>query len=132
MFLDDMLVMAQTLKEISQAKMTLIFLLQNVAFVISLKKLLLTPVIGVMDKFSKHDVSLTSGKSFGYPKQMHANYSVTKDHNYGIDQTPRKSFVYCPGSAFRENSVQVLAITTNLGSERNKFLSNQNHSHWQS
>ena len=43
-FLDDMLVMAQTLKEISQAKETLIFLLQNLGFVINLKKSQLKPV----------------------------------------------------------------------------------------
>ena len=36
--LDDMLVMAQLLKEISQAKKTLIFLLQNLGFVINLKR----------------------------------------------------------------------------------------------
>ena len=56
---------------------------------------------------------------------MHATYSVTKDHNYGINQTPRETLVHCPGSASRENSVQVLATTTNSGSERSKFLSNQ-------
>ena len=39
-----MLVMAQTLKEISQAKETLIFLLQNLVFVINFKKSELTPV----------------------------------------------------------------------------------------
>ena len=43
-FLDDMLVMAQTLQEISQAKETLIFLLQNLGFVINFKKSQLTPV----------------------------------------------------------------------------------------
>ena len=39
-----MLAMAQTLKEILQAKETLIFLLQNLGFVIYLKKSQLTPV----------------------------------------------------------------------------------------
>ena len=39
-----MLVMAQTLQEISQAKETLIFLLQNLGFVINFKKSQLTPV----------------------------------------------------------------------------------------
>ena len=39
-----MLVMVQTLKEISQAKETLIFLLQNLGFVINFKKSQLTPV----------------------------------------------------------------------------------------
>ena len=43
-FLDDMSVMAQTLKEISQAKETLIFLLQKLSFVINLKMSQLTPV----------------------------------------------------------------------------------------
>ena len=43
-FLDDMSVMAQTLKEISQANETLIFLLQNLSFVINLKMSQLTPV----------------------------------------------------------------------------------------
>ena len=43
-FLNDMLVMFQTLKEISQAKETLIFLLQNLGFVINFKKSQLTPV----------------------------------------------------------------------------------------
>ena len=42
--LDDMLVMAQTLEEIFQAKETLIFLLQNLGFVINIKKWQLTPV----------------------------------------------------------------------------------------
>ena len=82
-------------------------------------------VFGISDKFSKHDVSIASGKSFGYPKQMRATYSVTKDHNYGINQTPRETLVHCLGSASKENTVQVLATTTNSGSERNKFLSNQ-------
>ena len=36
--LDDILVMVQTLKEILQAKKTLIFLLQNLGFVINIKK----------------------------------------------------------------------------------------------
>ena len=44
MFSDDMLVIAQTLKEILQAKVTLIFLLQNSGFAINIKKLQLTPV----------------------------------------------------------------------------------------
>ena len=43
-FLDDMLVMAQTLKETLQAKETLIFLLQTLGFVINIKKLQVTPV----------------------------------------------------------------------------------------
>ena len=56
---------------------------------INFKKSQLTPVkeigvFGVSDKFSTHDISLTSGKCFGYPKQMHVTYSVTKDHNYGM------------------------------------------------
>ena len=80
----------------------------------------------ISDKFSKHDVSLISGKSFGYPKQMHATYSVTKDHNYGINQATRETLVHCSGSVSRENSVQVLTTTTNSGSERKKFLTNQN------
>ena len=37
-------------------------------------------------------------ESFGYPKQMHATYSVTKDHNYGINQTPTKTLVHRSGS----------------------------------
>ena len=53
----------------SQAKETLIFLLTNLGFVINLKKSQLTPVKGVSDKFSKHDVTLTSRKRFGYPIQ---------------------------------------------------------------
>ena len=57
---------------------------------------------------------------------MHATYSVTKDHNYQINKTPRKALVHCSDNASRENSVQVLAATTNSGSKRNKFLSNQN------
>ena len=56
---------------------------------------------------------------------MRATYSVTKDHNYGINQTPRETLVHCLGSASKENTVQVLATITNSGSERNKFLSNQ-------
>ena len=83
-------------------------------------------VFGVGDKFSKHDFSATLGKSFGYPKQMYATYSITKDHNYGINQTPRKTLVHCSGGASRENSMLVLAATTNSASERNRFLSNQN------
>ena len=110
----------------SQAKETLIFLLTNLGFVINLKKSQLTPVKGVSDKFSKYDVTLTLRKRFGCPKQMYATCSVTKDHNYGINQTPRETLVHFSGGASRENSVQVLAATTNLGSERNKFLSNQN------
>ena len=44
MFSDDMLVIAETLKEILQAKVTLIFLLQNSGFAINIKKSQLTPV----------------------------------------------------------------------------------------
>ena len=70
--LDGMLVMVQTLNEISQAKETLIFLLQNLGFLLLFKMSQLTSVkervFGDSGKFSKHDVSLTSGKSFGYPK----------------------------------------------------------------
>ena len=83
-------------------------------------------VFGVSDKFSKHDVSHTSGNGFGYPKQMHATYSVTEVHNYGNNQTtPRKTLVHCSGGASRQNSVQVLGTTTNSGSERKGFLSKQ-------
>ena len=57
---------------------------------------------------------------------MHATYSVTKDHNYGITQNPRETLIHCSGVASSENSVQVLSTTTNSGSERNKFLSKQN------
>ena len=124
-----MLVMSQTLKEISQAKETLIFLLQSLGFVMNFKKSQLAPVkervSGISDKFSNHDVSIASGKSFGHLKQMRATYSVAKDHNYGINQTPRETLVHCPGSASRENSAQVLTTTTNSGSERSKFLLNQ-------
>ena len=60
-----MLVMPHTLKEISQAKETLIFLLQNLGFVINLKKFATNTnegniIFGDSDKFSKHDISLTS------------------------------------------------------------------------
>ena len=57
---------------------------------------------------------------------MYATYSITKDHNYGINKTPRKTLVYYSVSASRENSMQVLEATTSSGSDRNKFLSNQN------
>ena len=43
-YLDDMLVMAQTLNEISQAKETLTYLLQNLGLVINFKNMQLTPV----------------------------------------------------------------------------------------
>ena len=56
---------------------------------------------------------------------MRTTYSVAKDHNYGINQILRETLLLCPGSASRENSVQVLATTTNSGSERSKFLSSQ-------
>ena len=39
---------------------------------------------------------------------------------------PTKTLVHCSGSVSRENSVQVLATTTDLGSDRNKLLSTQN------
>ena len=42
--MEDRLVIAQTLKEILQAKKTLIFLLQNLGFVINFKMSQLTPV----------------------------------------------------------------------------------------
>ena len=125
-----MLVIAQTLKEISQAKETLIFLLQNLGFVINLKKSQLTPVkemefLGLVVNSVNITLALPQ-KGFGYPKQIHVSYSVIKDRNYGINQTPRKTIVHCSDTAFKENSAQVLVTTTNLGSERNKFLSNQN------
>ena len=56
---------------------------------------------------------------------MHATYSITKDCNYGIDQFPRKTLAHGSDSTSRENSVEVLATTTNSSSERNKFSSNQ-------
>ena len=93
-----MLVMAQMLTEISQEKEILIFLLQKLSFMINLKNSSNTSegnrVFGVSDKFSKHDVSLASGKSSGYPKQMRATCSITKDHNYGINQTRRKTLFH--------------------------------------
>ena len=84
--MDDKLVMVQaTLKEILQAKETLIFLLQSLSFVTKTKVPTKTREssrdFSSSDKVSKHDVSLASGKSFGFPKQMHATYRVTKDHN---------------------------------------------------
>ena len=42
---------------------------------------------------------------------MRATYSVTKDHSYGINQTPRETLVHRPSSASRENSGQILATT---------------------
>ena len=42
-YLDDMLLMGRTLREIMTAMDTLIFLLQNLGFVINLKKLILQP-----------------------------------------------------------------------------------------
>ena len=88
--------------------------------------------MGVSDKFRKNDVSFGSGKSIGYPKQMRTTYSVTTWQNYGINQTPRETLIHRSGSASRENSVQVFATRTNSGSERNKFLSNQNKINQQS
>ena len=73
-------------------------------------------VFRVNGEFNKHSISLTTGKSFGYPNQIHATDSVLKDNNYGINQTPRKSLVHCSGSPSRENSVQVPATATNSGS----------------
>ena len=78
------------------------------------------------DKFKEVTTNTLPQKGFGYPKQIHVSYSVTKDRNYGINQTPRKTIVHCSGTAFKENSAQILVTTTNLGSERNEFLSNQN------
>ena len=130
-FLDDMLLMAQTLKGSLQAKETLIFLLQNLGFVINIKKSQLTPVkeiefLGLVINSVNMTLALPQEKDLDIQKQMHATYSVTKDHNYGINQTPRKTLVHCSGGASRENSVLVLAATTNSASERNRFLSNQN------
>ena len=107
------------LKEILQAKETLIFLLQSLSFVTKTKVATKTREssrdFSSTDKISKHDVSLASGKGFGFPKQMHATYRVTT-----INQTPTKSLVHYLGSASRENSVQVLAATINPSSERKK------------
>ena len=63
---------------------------------------------------------------------MRTTYSVTTWQNYGINQTPRETLIHRSGSASRENSVQVFATRTNSGSERNKFLSNQNKINQQS
>ena len=43
-----------------------------------------------------------------------------------MELTTMKTLVHCSGSISRENSVQVLATTTDLGSDRNKLLSTQN------
>ena len=72
------------LKEILQAKETLILSL-SLSFVTKTKVATKTREssrdFSSTDKISKHDVSLASGKGFGFPKQMHATYRVTKDHN---------------------------------------------------
>ena len=125
-----MLVIAQTLKEISQAKETLIFLLQNLGFVINLKKSQLTPVkeiefLGLMVNSVNITLALPQKERFGYPKQIHVKLQRHQRPQLWNNQTPRKTIVHCSGTAFKENSAQVLVTTTNLGSERNKFLSNQ-------
>lgn len=58
---------------------------------------------GVSNKFSKHDVSLTSENSFEYPKQMLATYSVTKDYNCGTRQTSREILLHSSDNAPRKN-----------------------------
>ena len=85
-----MLLMAQTLKGSLQAKETLIFLLQNLGSVINIEKSQLTPVteiefLGLVINSVNMTLALPQEKDLDIQKQMHATYSVTKDHNYGIN-----------------------------------------------
>ena len=42
--------------------------------------------------------------TFALP-QIHANYSVIKGHDYGINQTPRENLVHYSDSTSSDNSV---------------------------
>ena len=109
------------LKEILQAKETLIFLLQSLSFVIKTKVATKTREssrdFSSSDKVSKHDVSLASGKVLDFQNKC---MQLIESPKTTINQTPTKSLVHYSGSASRENSVQVLAATINPSSERKK------------
>ena len=123
-----MLVMAQMLKEISQEKEILISLLQKLCF-INLKNSQATlakeiEFLGLVNSVNM-TLTLPLGKVLDIQNRC---MQLTASPNTTIMELtiPTKTLVHCSGSVSRENSVQVLATTTDLGSDRNKLLSTQN------
>ena len=124
-----MLVMAQMLKEISQEKEILISLLRKLCFMINLKNSQATLVKEIEFLGLVNSVNMTLTLPLGKVLDIQNRYmQLTASPNTTIMEltTPMKTLVHCSGSVSWENSVQVLATTTDLGSDRNKLLSTQN------
>ena len=105
-FLDYTLVMTQTLKFGEQRK----FFCYEIWVLWWISKISNTSegsrVFGVSDKFSKHGVSLNSGKNFRYPKQMHATYNTWNLVISGKDKTYQ-----CPGA----HCIEIAILTFTKG-----------------
>ena len=101
-----MLVMVQTLKEISQAKETLIFLLHNLGFVINFKKSQLTPVkeiefLGLVINSVNMTLALPQEKVLDIQNKCAQLIASPKTTIMELTKLLGK---HCPGSAFREFS----------------------------
>ena len=115
-YLDDMLLMSQTINGVEIAKDTLIFLLQSLGFVANLQKSILEPLQKIRvsrsgNRLSENDINTTTGKSKKIVTEMPKAYFKPQNDTMGSDQPFRFSLLNSTGIATSYPTNQV--FTTN-------------------
>ena len=115
-YLDDLLILGNSMSEIFMAGDSVIFLLQHLGFIINLKKCVLDPaqeILSVDCEFPNYHFVITSRKDREDKGSMPEVIQGIKGNTSGFDKTNRNTFFNHLSSAPRTSTTSLLTITAN-------------------
>ena len=123
-YLDDMLIMGQTLEEIQMSRDTVMFLLQNLGFVINLRKSVFSSyagdgIFGSENKFSNNDILESCESENKMPELVRKSNHI----DFRVDKIDRVINLNNSVSITSKAAVPLSSITTNQVFEKAIVLS---------
>ena len=120
-YLDDLLILGNSMSEMFMARDSVIFLLQHLGFVINLKKCVLDPAQEIVLRgdceYPNYDFVITSGKDREDKGSMPEVIQGIKSNTSGFGKTNRNTFFNHSSSAPSTSTVSFLTTTANCISE---------------
>ena len=125
-YLDDMLLMSQTINSLEIARDRLIFLLSSLSFVINLQKSVLVLLQNIVsrsgNRIGENDINTTAGKSKKIEIEMLKAYFKSQNDIIGSDQPFRFCLLNSTGSATSYATNQVFTSTANSSYKKQSLL----------
>ena len=129
-YLEDMLLMSQSIERLLVARDTVIFLLQHLGFVINLKKSVMEPVqiFRPCDKFDSNDSFFNSRESERNFRRMQNNIFNERDNGFAVNTISRSSIIHHTRRTSSSDSISLPAASTSVSPERRNVLQRENYS----